>query len=186
MCAKRADGRGERAAPPVGSSPEPIGPAMLVLAQLARAPARSRPPAIRASSRGRAPSSATEPSPASQPAPTMPRAHPSASSCAGTARSTCNSARPRRPLGGNANEAWSINGCADHFLTDAFSGGHMGRPWMAYGDDMIDDPRNATNRGLAERHSPLALGHRDGLSGRLTGVPATFGAEALQRARNSG
>ena len=31
-------------------------------------------------------------------------------------------------LQGNVNEAWGMNGAADHFLTDAFSGGHIRTP----------------------------------------------------------
>jgi hypothetical protein len=85
---------------------------------------------------------------------------------------------------GNANLAWGINAAADHFLTDAFSGGHLRTPrsrlmqstlgnieskvlhdldneygvdvangrgehWTAYGDDMLNDPRNIQNRQLA-------------------------------------
>jgi hypothetical protein len=86
----------------------------------------------------------------------------------------------------NSNLAWAINGGADHFLTDAFSGGHirtprdklMGSaskqieakvlhdldnehgvevtndrgdpPWIAYGDTMLSDPRNAKSRLVAE------------------------------------
>ncbi len=86
---------------------------------------------------------------------------------------------------GNANMAWGLNAAADHYLTDAFSGGHirtprsqlMGSipgdieskilhnldnehgvevtnrrgdsPWIAYGDDMLKDPRNVRNKELA-------------------------------------
>ena len=86
---------------------------------------------------------------------------------------------------GNANQGWGANAAADHFLTDAFSGGHirtpratlmgsaMGNieskiphdlgnehgvelsnrrgdtPWIAFGDDMLSDPRNIRNRQLA-------------------------------------
>jgi hypothetical protein len=119
-------------------------------------------------------------------------------------------------LAGNANEAWGLNACADHFLTDAFSGGHIrtpraqlvtsslgnieskilhdldnehgvevtnargDRPWIAYGDDMINDPRNSTNRGLAEEAVRLSRQDiTDALAHRLTSVPATFAAEAL-------
>ena len=119
-------------------------------------------------------------------------------------------------LGGNVNEAWGLNGCADHFLTDAFSGGHIRTPrdrlvgsamgnieskilhdldneygvevtnaagtqtWIAYGDDMINDPRDATNRGMAEQATRLSRKDiEDALSGRLTTVPSTFAAEAL-------
>lgn len=87
---------------------------------------------------------------------------------------------------GNSNLARGLNASADHFLTDAFSGGHirtpratlmgsaMGNieskvlhdldneygvevtnprgdpPWIAYGDDMLADPRNRRNRELAQ------------------------------------
>jgi hypothetical protein len=89
---------------------------------------------------------------------------------------------------GNANLAWGMNAAADHFLTDAFSGGHIrvprdklmakgkkgnleskighdldneygvevtnlrgDKPWIAYGDNFLDDPlgRNARNKALA-------------------------------------
>jgi hypothetical protein len=86
---------------------------------------------------------------------------------------------------GNANLAWGLNAAGDHFLTDAFSGGHirtpraalMGSdlgnieskilhdldntygvevtnprgdpPWIAYGDNRLDDPRNAVSRAKA-------------------------------------
>lgn len=87
---------------------------------------------------------------------------------------------------GDENTAWGMNASADHFLTDAFSGGHIrtprsdlmeqgsmgdiesailhnldnengvnvtnGRgdgPWIAYGDDMLEDPRNDQNRTLS-------------------------------------
>lgn len=87
---------------------------------------------------------------------------------------------------GNDNLAWAMNAAADHFLTDAFSGGHIrvprdllhakGKkgdieakighdldneygvevtnlrgdpPWIAFGDNMLDDPRNTQNKVLA-------------------------------------
>jgi hypothetical protein len=111
---------------------------------------------------------------------------------------------------GDANAAWGINACADHFLTDAFSGGHIrtpraqlvtssignieskilhdldnehgvevtnargDRPWIAYGDDMINDPRNATNRGLAEE--AVRLSRADITAALANGTP-TFAAE---------
>jgi hypothetical protein len=113
---------------------------------------------------------------------------------------------------GDANAAWGINACADHFLTDAFSGGHIrtpraqlvtssignieskilhdldnehgvevtnargDRPWIAYGDDMINDPRNTTNRGLAEE--AVRLSRADITAALANGTP-TFAAERL-------
>jgi hypothetical protein len=85
---------------------------------------------------------------------------------------------------GNANLAWGLNASGDHFLTDAFSGGHIRTPraalsgklgsieskilhdldntygvevtnsrgdppWIAYGDNLLDDPRNAQSRTYA-------------------------------------
>jgi hypothetical protein len=85
---------------------------------------------------------------------------------------------------GNANLAWGLNAAGDHFLTDAFSGGHIRTPraaltgklasieskilhdldnsygvevsnlrkdptWIAYGDNLLNDPRNAQSRGYA-------------------------------------
>jgi hypothetical protein len=87
---------------------------------------------------------------------------------------------------GDANRAWALNAAADHYLTDAFSGGHIrvkrhdlhakgkigdvqskaqhdldnengvevhngrGDVWIAYGDNMLNDSRNAKNRKLVE------------------------------------
>ncbi|HEY6475715.1 MAG TPA: hypothetical protein VI456_03985 [Polyangia bacterium] len=85
---------------------------------------------------------------------------------------------------GDGNTAYGLNAAADHFLTDAFSGGHIRTPrdrligsakgnveskifhdldnqfgvrvinargdtWVAYGDNYLDDPRNARGRQLA-------------------------------------
>jgi hypothetical protein len=121
---------------------------------------------------------------------------------------------------GRANTAWGINAAADHFLTDAFSGGHIrtpraalvtssignieskilhdldnehgvevrnargDAPWIAYGDDMLGDPRNATNQALAEE--AVRLSRADitaALSGGGAAPPAsgtpTYPAERL-------
>ena len=121
---------------------------------------------------------------------------------------------------GNANLAWGLNAASDHFLTDAFSGGHirtpraalMGSnignieskilhdldnehgvevtnhrgdaPWIAYGDDMLSDPRNVRNRDLALEAVRLSKQDiADALSQRSaypTPAPATrFQAELL-------
>jgi hypothetical protein len=85
-----------------------------------------------------------------------------------------------------ANLAWGMNAAADHFLTDAFSGGHIrvprarlhaegtkgdikskiahdldneygvevtnlrgDPPWIAFGDNMLEDSRNTRNKALA-------------------------------------
>jgi hypothetical protein len=85
---------------------------------------------------------------------------------------------------GHGNTAYGLNAGADHFLTDAFSGGHIRTPrdrligsakgnieskifhdldnqsgvrvvnargdtWVAYGDNDLDDPRNARGRQMA-------------------------------------
>ena len=87
---------------------------------------------------------------------------------------------------GNANLAWGLNAAGDHFLTDAFSGGHLrvqrsllhaqgtrgdvtskvlhdldnqfgvevtndrgDPPWIAYGDEHLNDAANARSRTLA-------------------------------------
>lgn len=102
----------------------------------------------------------------------------------------------RAARAGQANRAWGMNAGADHFLTDAFSGGHIrvprsalhaegkfgdvkskiahdldnengvevtnprgDRPWIAYGDDMLVDPRNSRNKQLAEE--AVALSKQD-------------------------
>lgn len=102
----------------------------------------------------------------------------------------------RAARAGQANRAWGMNAGADHFLTDAFSGGHIrvprsalhaegktgdvkskiahdldneygvevtnlrgDQPWIAYGDDMLADRRNARNQALAEE--AVALSKQD-------------------------
>lgn len=121
---------------------------------------------------------------------------------------------------GNANLAWGLNASADHFLTDAFSGGHIRTPrsqlmgsdlgnveskilhdldntygvevtnargdpaWVAYGDNFLDDPRNAISRTKALEAVQLSKQDiADALSQR-TSYPdprttAGFAAEAL-------
>jgi len=116
---------------------------------------------------------------------------------------------------GHVNAAWGINAAADHFLTDAFSGGHIrtprarlvtssignieskilhdldndfgvevtnargDRPWVAYGDDLLADPRNASNRALAEE--AVRLSRADVAAALAGGGPRPPGPYAAER-----
>jgi hypothetical protein len=122
---------------------------------------------------------------------------------------------------GNSNVAWGLNAAGDHFLTDAFSGGHLrverdvlhakgdvgdfqskilhdldnqygvevqndrgDPPWIAYGDEHLNDPANARSRALASEAVELSKKDiADALSQR-TAYPAptattVFAAERL-------
>jgi hypothetical protein len=120
----------------------------------------------------------------------------------------------------NANLAWGLNAAGDHFLTDAFSGGHIRTPraalmgsalgnieskilhdldntygvevtnprgdpvWIAYGDNFLDDPRNAVSRAKALEAVQLSKQDVANALGAGSSYPdpsknATFSAEAL-------
>jgi hypothetical protein len=122
---------------------------------------------------------------------------------------------------GNSDVAWGLNAAGDHFLTDAFSGGHLrvdravlhaqgtvgdiqskilhdldnrfgvevtnergDPPWIAYGDEHLNDPANARSLSLALEAVELSKKDiADALSQR-TGYPmptatTVFAAERL-------
>ncbi len=114
-------------------------------------------------------------------------------------------------------QAYAMNAAADHFLTDAFSSGHMlmkrsemmkskasnaqskilhdydntnglivnnprgDGPWVAFGDTMMDDPRNAMNKKLTEE--AVVLSKQDiadaGKAGQNYKIPTSFSVEPL-------